>query len=64
VGDLSLSGRLEQIGAAHFFAREPEQMRLRTQFALAHFAARESNDWISSLNTSLEHRGWTTKGEK
>jgi len=64
VGDLSLSGRLEQIGAAHFFAREPEQMRLRTQFALASFATRESNDWISDLNTSLEHRGWVTIREK
>ena len=64
VGDSSLSKTLEQIGATLFFAREPEQMRLRTQFALADFAARESNEWISSLNTSLEHRGWTTKREK
>ncbi len=63
-GDASLSKALERIGATQFFAREPEQMRLRTQFALADFAARESNDWISSLNTSLEHRGWTTIREK
>jgi tetratricopeptide (TPR) repeat protein len=63
-GDSSLSKTLEQIGATQFFAREPEQTRLQTQFALASFATRESNDWISSLNTSLEHRGWTTIKEK
>jgi hypothetical protein len=64
VGDSRLSGKLEKISAAQFFSREPEQMRLRTQFALADFATRESSDWISSLNTSLERRGWTTKEEK
>ena len=57
-----LSAKVEET-AERFFAFAPEQMRLQTQFALAGFQTAQPRAWIAELNSSLDRRGWVTKGE-
>jgi hypothetical protein len=61
--DGELSEKLTATAARLFFSRDPEDLRLWTQLALAGFDATPPDAWITNLNASLDRRGWIIKGD-